>query len=68
MCGNFRLSHERVLSKLFFFGSTILAFGRLISTEEQVEGIRGVTSDDILSVANDIFKPENRSISWVLPK
>lgn len=68
LCGNFRLSHERVLSKLFFFGSTILAFGRLISTEEQVEGIRGVTSDDILSVANDIFKPENRSISWVLPK
>lgn len=68
LTGNFRLSHERVTSKLFFYGQTLLAFGRLVSPSEQVEGIRAVTAAEVQAVARSIFKQSNRSISWVVPK
>ena len=68
LIGNFRLSHEKVTSKLFFYGQTMLSFGRLVSTQEQVEGIRSVTSADVMRVAKAIFKRTNRSVSWVVPK
>ena len=68
LIGNFRLSHEKVTSKLFFYGQTMLSFGRLVSPQEQVDGIRAVTAADVKSVANAILKQSNRSISWVVPK
>lgn len=68
LVGNFRLSHEKILSKMIYYGSTTLAFKRLVPTQEQVASIRAVSSDDVLAVANAILRPENRSISWVVPK
>ena len=68
LVGNFRLAHEKVTSKLFFYGQTMLSFGRLVSPQEQVEGIRAVTAADVKAVANAILKQSNRSISWVVPK
>ena len=68
MLGNFRLSHERVVSKLFFYGSTLLSYGRLITTEEQVESVKSVTASDVLDVAEAIFDPANRAYSRVVPK
>ena len=68
LIGNFRLAHEKVTSKLFFYGQTMLSFGRLVSPQEQIEGIRAVTAADIRAVANAILKQSNRSISWVAPK
>ena len=68
LIGNFRLSHEKVTSKLFFYGQTMLSFGRLVSPQEQVEGIRAVTAADVKRVANAILHPSNRSVSWVVPK
>lgn len=68
MLGNFRLSHERVVSKLFFYGSTLLSYGRLMTTDEQVEAVKSVTSDDVLSVAREIFDSANSSYSRVVPK
>jgi predicted Zn-dependent peptidase len=68
LSGNFRMSHERVTSKLFYHGSTMLSFGRLVPAEEQVEGIRKVSADDVLAVAREILDPARRSVSWVLPK
>ena len=68
LCGNFRLSHERVTSKLFFYGSTLLSFGRLIDPEEQVRGIESVTVRDVQAVAQAILNPRNRSVSWVVPR
>ena len=68
LVGNFRLSNERVTSKLFFYGQTMLAFDRLVMPEEQVDGIRAVTSDDVLSVARSVFVPSARSLSWVVPR
>ena len=68
LIGNFRLAHEKVTSKLFFYGQTMLSFGRLVSPQEQVDGIRAVTAADVKSVAKAILKQSNRSISWVVPK
>ena len=68
LVGNFRLSHEKVTSKMFFYGQTLLSFGRLVSPQEQVDGIRAVTAKDVQSVARSIFRKSNRSISWVVPK
>ena len=68
LIGNFRLSHEKVTSKLFFYGQTMLSFGRLVSPQEQIDGIRAVTAADVKCVANAILKQSNRSISWVIPK
>ena len=68
LIGNFRLSHEKVTSKLFFYGQTMLSFGRLVTTQEQVDGIRAVTSADVQAVAKAIFRPSCRSVSWVTPK
>ena len=67
LVGNFRLSHEKVASKLFFYGQTLLSFGRIIAPDEQVEGVKAVTSADVQAVAKAIFRPCNRSISWVVP-
>ena len=68
LIGNFRIAHEKTISKLFFYGATMLAYGRLVTTDEQVEGVRAVTAADVQSVANDILRPEARSLSWVVPK
>ena len=68
LTGNFRISHENVKSKMFFYGSTWLSFGRLIPPSEQVEGIKSVTADEILAVAKAVFRPENRSLSLVVPE
>ena len=68
LVGNFRLSHEKVTSKLFFYGQTMLAFGRLVAPEEQVAGIRAVTSADVQAVARSVFAPSARAVSWVVPR
>ena len=68
LIGNFRLSHEKVTSKLFFYGQTMLSFGRLVTPQEQIEGIRAITPSDVQAVAKAILKPSNRSVSWVVPK
>jgi len=68
LCGNFRISLDRVTTKLFFYGSTMLSFGRLIDPEEQVSGIRAVTARDVQDVALTILDSKNRSVSWVTPR
>ena len=68
LIGNFRLAHEKVTSKMFYYGQTLLSFGRLVPPEEQIAGIRAVTPDDVRSVAQAIFVPSRRAISWVVPK
>ena len=65
--GNFRLGHERVISKMFHYGSSMLAFGRIFTIDEQVGAIKAVTPEDVLGVAAEILNPANRSISRVVP-
>ena len=68
LVGNFRLSHERVSSKMFYYGSTLLAFGRATDPEEQVAGVKAVTAADVREVARVILDPANRAVSRVVPK
>lgn len=68
LLGNFKLSQERIVSKLFFYGSTMLSFGRLMTTREQIDAIRAVTAADVLETAQEFLDPANRSISWVVPR
>jgi len=68
LVGNFRLAHERVTSKMFFYGQTMLAFGRLIHPAEQVERIQSVTAEDVQAVARAVLRPANRALSLVRPK
>jgi predicted Zn-dependent peptidase len=67
LIGNFRLSHEKVLSKMLFHGSTTMAFGRLVTTTEQIKEIRKVTPEDVIEVAREVLVNDNRSVSWVVP-
>ena len=62
LVGNFRLSHERVTSRLFFYGQTVLAFDRLVVPEEQVDGIRAVTPEDVTAAACSVFVPSEESL------
>jgi predicted Zn-dependent peptidase len=68
LVGNFRLSHEKVTSKLFFYGQTMLSFGRIVEPQEQVDGIQAVAADELQSVAREIFDESRRSVSWVTPQ
>lgn len=68
LLGNFKLGQERIIAKLFFYGSTMLSFGRLMSPQEQIDGIRAVTADDVLAIAGKFLRPSNRSVSWVVPR
>ena len=67
LSGNFRLSHEKVTSKLFYYGASLLSFGRVMPVREQVEGVLSVTADDIQKYADEFFADENRFMSWVAP-
>lgn len=68
LIGNFRLSHEKVTSKLFYYGQTALLYRRLISPAEQIDALRKVSSEEVLQVARSVFREENLSVSKVLPK
>ncbi len=68
LTGNFRLGHERVTSKMFFYGPMVMATNRLGSPEEEVAKIRAVTAADVLAVAQSILTPANRCVSWVVPR
>ena len=68
LVGNFRLSHGRVTARLFFYGQTMLAFGRLVTPSEQVDGVRAVTADDVQAAARAVFRASRRSVSWVVPR
>ncbi len=67
LVGNFRLSFEKALSKLFFYGQTALAFSRLVDPEEQIRAIAKVTRDDVKTVARSILNAKRCATSWVVP-
>lgn len=65
LLGNFRLAHERVVAKLHFYGQSLIAFGRPVEPQEQIDGILSVTADDVRNVAADILDPSMRCVSRV---
>jgi predicted Zn-dependent peptidase len=68
LIGNFKLSMEQVRTRLFYFGSSTLAHGKIIDPREAVEKIESVTADDVQAVAQQIIDEKKKSFSWVTPK
>ena len=68
LTGNFRLSHEKIMSKLVYCGSSMLSFGRVLPVKDEVDRVRAVTADEIRALASRIFVDSRRAVSWVVPR
>ncbi len=68
LTGNFRLSHEKIMSKLVYCGSSMLSFGRVVPVKDEVDRVRAVTADEIRALASRIFVDSRRAVSWVVPR
>ena len=68
LTGHFRMAFERTVSRIFYYGPSVLAFGRAIPPDELVAKISAVTPDDVFKVAKDVFDDSLRSVSRVVPK
>lgn len=68
LIGNFKLSMEQVRSRLFYFGASTLAYGKIIDPVKAIEQIEAVTADDVQMIAQQITDDSKKSFSWVTPK
>ena len=68
LVGNFKLSHESVRSKMFFYGATLMSFGRLVDPAEQVDAIAAVTAAEVQAAAREVLQPGCRCLSVVGPR
>jgi len=66
--GNFRMGLENQRSRMFYYGTSVMTYGKIVPPREIVAHIERVTPDDVLAVANDILQDRNRSVSWVMGK
>ena len=67
LVGNFRLGLERMLTRLMYYGSSVITWGKIVPPDETAGRLQSVTAEEILSVARDILVDERRSVSWVKP-
>ncbi len=67
LVGNMRLSYEKMTTRLFACGAAMLAFGRYAGLDEELARVREVSAEDVRDVAREIFQPQNRALSLVLP-
>jgi len=65
--GQMKLGMESTSSQMIYAGESIISLGRLISPEEVMAKIRAVSSDDILSLANTVFKKGKTSLCVISP-
>ena len=68
LTGNFRLGSEKVVARMFNCAGLLHAFGEVMTIKQQVDAVKRVTAAEVQAVAKAIFRPANRSISWVLPE
>ena len=68
LLGNFRLGFEQPRTRLFYFGLGVLTYGRIVPPAETAARIADISSDEVLSVAQDILRDDHRAVSWVEPK
>lgn len=65
--GRLMLSLEDSFSVASFYGTRMLLEGSIVSPEEVVQRIDAVTKEDIIAVAEEVFKPENLNIAIIGP-
>jgi len=65
--GLFKMSLEKTMAQMMWTGERALLTGKLDPPEKIIEGIKSVDSDDIIRVANRIFRPGRLNIAIVGP-
>jgi len=65
--GKMLISLESSDSQAFFYGAQELLEKRIMTPYEILKKIDAVTSDDVINVAQDIFKPEKLNLSLIGP-
>lgn len=65
--GRLMLSLEDSFSVASFYGTRLILEGSVVSPLEVVERIDAITKEDIIQVANDVFKPEHLNIALIGP-
>ena len=65
--GQIRLGLESTTQQVMWLGETVLAHGRLITPEETIKALQKVDVEDVLKLANSVFRVRNLSLSVVGP-
>ena len=65
--GQFELGLESSMSQMLWNGENLMTLGHLRDPEEIVRNVRKVTSDDLLRVADGIFKTSALNLAMVGP-
>ncbi len=67
MLGCLRLGLETARSHMSWIGNGTLR-NQLITPTQAMENIKRVTREDVLAMASEIFKPENTTLTLVMPR
>lgn len=67
LSGALKIGLEGTYSQMKWIGKQFFD-GKYLSPEEYVDGLAGVTCDDVMSAAHDVFKRENAALSIVMPE
>ena len=67
MIGCLRLGLETARSHMSWIGNGTLR-DQLITPAEAIENVRAITIDDVQSLASEIFRPENTTVTLVMPR
>ena len=67
LTGQLALSMESTTQHVMWLGEAMLARKNFISPSQTIASLREVTSEDIQALANELFTPENVSISLIAP-
>ena len=68
LAGMQRLGGETSQSQMSWICSRLRWFGSFETPDEAVARIRAVTADQVRSLAQELFRPENLSLSLVMPR
>ena len=68
LAGMQRLGGETSPSQMAWILSKLRWFGYVETPDEVVERLRAVTADEVQELAVDLFRPENLSLSLVMPR
>lgn len=67
LTGRLMLSQEDTRSLASFMGNQMLVFGKVKNIEEIIAQINSVTAEDVLRIANNIFKKDRLNLAVVGP-
>lgn len=65
--GNLLLNQENVSHRMSRLGKTELSFGRVITTEEVIENLNKVTTEDVQRVAKNLFSAQRLCLTTLGP-